>query len=687
MKFIKNALLGGGVALLMGCGVSLPELSDSLFDRFDLASVVKLDGDTVLVKIRDYFPALMQVDSVTSNDVAILSVGDYDDVALVSDAHTPWISTMEVWCEGIPATLVLQKVAGDGVERSEIPWLLTNGVSQKGFEVKVGNAPTIYVALWQNSLLPKEYLKLDGDKVTVSIPENAAKMERSFIRLYAHNDNGVANDVLIPLHYGKVITSVSEIKQSDKHAMVMYSLMIDRFNNGNPNNDIKLNTPEVLPKVDYYGGDLSGVTQKIKEGFFDNLGINTIWISPVTQNPFDAWGFINDPKTKFSGYHGYWPLFATKVDVRFGTEDELREMLDEAHKRHINVILDYVAHHMHINSPTLKAHPDWTTPMYTPDGRPNFELWDEFRLTTWFDKHIPSFDLSKPEAYGPLTDTALYWIEHFDFDGFRHDATKHIPEVFWRTLTQKAKLRFPDRNIYQIGETYGSPALIGSYVKSGMLDAQFDFNVYDAAIAALIDAPNTSFEHLSATLQASLDNYGYHNLMGYISGNHDRPRFISLAGGDIRPGEDTKAIGWKRDIGVGDDIGYARLSLLQALIMTIPGVPCIYQGDEFGQPGANDPDNRRMMQFGDYNHQEQSLLDKFTQVAHLRRSSLPLIYGDYVPLWVTKDVFAYARVYMGQQVIVAINKSDQSQTITTNSPLTHHSITINIPANDYIIKP
>ncbi|MFB0974120.1 MAG: hypothetical protein QMB59_06090, partial [Bacteroidales bacterium] len=75
---------------------------------------------------------------------------------------------------------------------------------------------------------------------------------------------------------------------------------------------------------------------------------------------------------------------------RFGTADELKGFLADAHADNKNVILDYVSNHLHINSPTLKAHPDWVTPDVTPDGRPNFQLWDEFRLTTWFDKHIPS---------------------------------------------------------------------------------------------------------------------------------------------------------------------------------------------------------------------------------------------------------------------------------------------------------
>jgi hypothetical protein len=117
---------------------------------------------------------------------------------------------------------------------------------------------------------------------------------------------------------------------------------------------------------------------------------------------------------------------------------------------------------------------------------------------------------------------------------------------------------------YQIGETYGSPELISSYIGSGMLDAQFDFNVYDDEVAVF--ARNTeSFERLKNSLTQSLRYYGYHNLMGYISGNQDRPRFISLAGGDLLFNEDSKYAGWTRTIGVGDTSSYRKLMMLQRL--------------------------------------------------------------------------------------------------------------------------
>jgi glycosidase len=333
----------------------------------------------------------------------------------------------------------------------------------------------------------------------------------------------------------------------------------------------------------------------------------------------------------------------------------------------MNVILDYVSNHMHIESPTLKAHPDWTTPSYTPDGRKNRELWDEFRLTTWFDDHIPSLDLEREEICSQLSDTALFWMQNYDFDGYRHDATKHIPEGYWRLLTRKLLDSLPGKNLYQIGETYGSLSLISLYVKPGMLDGQFDFNVYDTYIWATT-RPEGSFEGLAGCIEANLAVYGYHNLMGYISGNHDRPRYISLASGDVKHDEDQKLAGWKRDIVVSDTMAYRKLAMLHALNFTLPGVPCIYYGDEYGQPGANDPDNRRWMEFEGYSSHEQQVADEVKELTHLRRSSMPLMYGDYFQLQAENDIFAYMRSYMGEAVITFLNKSAESREISVTLP-------------------
>ena len=535
--------------------------------------------------------------------------------------------------------------------------------------------------LWQDTRAT-EYINYEqyGTEATLTIePAWRESKGRSFIRVYAMGDGKRLNDLLIPLENGKVVCDVAQLTRHDDQAQVLYSLMIDRFHNGNKANDWKMNSPEVLDIVDYQGGDIAGITQKIKEGFFTELGINTIWISPITQNPWDAWGMNKFPNgnkydntktyTKFSGYHGYWPIFTTEVEKRFTTEEELHEMLDVAHKNGINVILDYVANHMHINSPTLQAHPDWHTDSILPDGRRNFELWDEARLTTWFDVHIPTLDLERPEVCSPMTDSALVWLDKFAFDGFRHDACKHIPLNYWRELGAKMKQRYPDRHIWMIGETYGDPSLIGSYVKSGMLNSQFDFNIYHTAIDVL-GKPNQSLQKMHETVMQSLAAYGSHHTMGNISGNHDKCRFISLAGGAVSWNENDKAAGWEREIGVTADgnpekeeQAYKAAMLLEVINLTIPGVPCIYQGDEYGEAGANDPDNRHMLKFNGLSERQQQFRNEVQQLVQLRRNSLPLIYGEYIPVTVTDTLWVFDRTYMGETVRVSIDLANLAYSI------------------------
>lgn len=566
------------------------------------------------------------------------------------------VATIHAWKAGAKSSIVA--LCG---ERNTNARLFTAGEMMRMVAVEASMRPVQIVAMWQNCRLSEQCIIRGEESFEVMIPHDAAALDRSFLRIFASSNEGLFNDVLIPLEKGRVVTSVDQLTRHDHETQILYSLMIDRFEDGNPTNNEPLNRPDVLPEVDYQGGDLKGITKKIEEGFFTDLGMTTIWISPVTQNPLDAWGLNQTPFTRFSGYHGYWPIYTTVVDHRFGTEEELHEMLATAHEHNLNVVLDYVANHLHINSPVLQEHPDWVTPLMLPDGRKNLGLWDEQRLTTWFDEHIPTLDHERIEVVEPMTDSAVYWMNKFDFDGFRHDACKHIPLHYWRKLTKKMRQAVPDKNLWQIGETYGSPELIGSYVRSGMINAQFDFNVYHTALDVL--TRGHSVKALAQVVEQSLGAYGAHHTMGNITGNHDKGRLISLAGGTLDPDEDHKLAGWTRKIEVGDPVGYKKLALVNALNMTIPGVPCIYQGDEYGEPGGNDPDNRRMMRFEGYNEAEQAQLAVTKRLAELRRQELPLLYGDQMTLQLTEKVWAYLRVYMGEWVVVVLNTGDEAVTM------------------------
>lgn len=539
--------------------------------------------------------------------------------------------------------------------QDSVPFVSTSTFTEKAFTLTSTN-PINTALVYSDNVLVDSFFDENGTtSITINIPNNTAK--RSHIRVYTANKFGRGNDVLIPLEEGKIITDATKLTRTDFHTQVMYFLMVDRFKDGNPSNTKKVQNDSIHPKANYYGGDLEGVLLKIKEGYFTELGINTIWLSPITQNPEGAYGLWPDPLTKFSGYHGYWPISNTKIDYRFGNEDVFRELIQEAHKRNINVILDYVANHVHEEHPLYKKHPEWATNLYLPDGTLNTEKWDEHRLTTWFDTFMPTLDFSKPEVVEKMTDSAAYWVTNYNLDGFRHDATKHIQLEFWRTLTKKIKQR-TNRPIFQIGETYGSPDLIRSYVNTGMLDAQFDFNLYDAAVQAF--AKNeTGFQHLAATLQKSLQYYGYHHLMGNISGNQDRARFISYASGDVRFDEDAKKAGWTRKIGMSDTTAYNKLAMLQAFNMAIPGIPCIYYGDEYGSIGGNDPDNRKMMRFTGLNKHEQQLKQKVANLVKTRRNSMALQYGSTKIVEASDKALIIKRTYFNEQATLIINTSDK----------------------------
>ena len=564
-----------------------------------------------------------------------------------------------------------------------------------GSAFNCGDVSFRILALWNNVELENIEVSEteDGGTWIISIPIDPRLAERfwdsslltgvnqSYIRVWVGSNKGISNDVLIPMQNGLPVIKSNDLILEDPHRKIIYNPMIDRFVNGNLSNDKPLLRPDVDYKVDFYGGDVAGITKKIEEGYFNLLGINTLWISPVVKNPAGSYGQWKNPATKFSGYHGYWPISLRETDERFCTPDELKKFIRVAHSHGISVLLDYVAHHIHEEHPLYKQRPDWFTPLILPDGSKNTERWDDYRLTTWFDDFMPTFNYFKPEVVDALTDSALWWFKEFDVDGFRHDATKHIPDAFWRTLSYKVKRdvqqpaysKGKSRSLYQIGETYGSAELIGSYLGSGLLDAQFDFNMYDAAVGAF--KGNGGMIQLANTLQDSRKWYGSHHTMGNISGNQDKPRIISILDGSIKEGEDSKQAGWDRNIKVSDPGVYDRLSTLFAYNFSIPGIPVIYYGDEIGMPGANDPDSRRMMRFssgyqgslGDMSIAEGLLRQEVSELAKFRSENMALLYGELETQSLGDSVLVIRRRYFGESVWTVINNSNSSIELKINT--------------------
>ena len=228
----------------------------------------------------------------------------------------------------------------------------------------------------------------------IILPKEAFKEAYSYLRAYSFNKYGESNNLLIPLKKGKVITNSQMLNPRDKYTQMIYFMLVDRFNNGNKGNDLPIDDKEVHEKANYFGGDLEGIIQKIEEGYFSELGVNTVWLSPITQNPYYAEVEYPAPHRKYSGYHGYWPISCTSIDTRFGTSQELKTLVDKAHSKNIQVLLDFVSNHVHEKNPLIIDNPTWATDLILENGEENIRIWDEQRLTTWFDRFLPTIDLT-----------------------------------------------------------------------------------------------------------------------------------------------------------------------------------------------------------------------------------------------------------------------------------------------------
>ena len=164
----------------------------------------------------------------------------------------------------------------------------------------------------------------------------------------------------------------------DWESQILYFMMVDRFRNGNPDNDRPVDDPAIHPRANDHGGDLTGIQSGLDEGYFQDLGVTALWVSPLTRNPDGRLWILARP------VHGRdqpvlrIPRILAHLQHRIGpplrNPGRIRRLRDAAHEEDMNFILDYVANHVHEEHPLYAAHPDWVTSLYLPDGRENTQL-------------------------------------------------------------------------------------------------------------------------------------------------------------------------------------------------------------------------------------------------------------------------------------------------------------------------
>ncbi|MCB0738666.1 MAG: hypothetical protein KDC92_14215, partial [Bacteroidetes bacterium] len=160
------------------------------------------------------------------------------------------------------------------IDKLQTPVLSTQNFTDNEITLGLENGAEQILTFWGNQRIEANKAK---NSITIQIPDAASQLNRSYIRCYAANGNRLSNDVLIPLQKGKVITDANELTRHDHHTGILYNAFVDRFYDGDAENNSKTEG-NIHPKANYHGGDIAGVHQKIEEGYFQDLGVNTIWI-------------------------------------------------------------------------------------------------------------------------------------------------------------------------------------------------------------------------------------------------------------------------------------------------------------------------------------------------------------------------------------------------------------------------
>jgi glycosidase len=469
---------------------------------------------------------------------------------------------------------------------------------------------------------------------------------------------------------------------------LLYMAVTDRFEDGDVSNDAAP-TPGVDPREDFQGGDFQGVTTEINAGTFDKLGVRVLWLSPYNTNPSDAW-VASDGVHMTMGYHGYWPIKAREVDARFGGEAALKDLVTAAHAHGIRVLADMVIQHVHQEHEYVKAHPDWFSTGCVC-GTSGCD-WTADRLTCIFSTYLPNVNWENPEAAAQWEADSIWWADTFDLDGFRMDAVKQVPDIAVTNLTWAMRSEFEPSGtkFFMTGETAmgwsncdGAEAgydtsgadlacnasqyqLINEYLGPTRLNGQFDFPLYYAV--PLNDFASSSFGLAEADYwtQASGWEYLTGSIMSPYIGSEDTARFITIAS------DPSQAYNQWTDIATAPttSLSYSQLQMAMTWLLTIPGAPLVYYGDEYGQWGGVDPNNRVLWRGnGVLDANEAATLAYVQKLGTARKNLVALRRGEYRPIMSNANTLLFGRQDAGGDVaLVAL--SNTAQTFTAALPVT-----------------
>jgi alpha-amylase len=327
-------------------------------------------------------------------------------------------------------------------------------------------------------------------------------------------------------------------------------------------------------------GDLNGVTQKLD--YLKDLGIGGLWLMPIFPSP---------------SYHGYDVTDYYSINPQYGTLDDFKRLLAEAHKRGMRVILDLPLNHtsnlhpwfLDANSGKQSVYRDWYLWSDTDLGYlnpSNGQAWNK-GITGYyfsiFSPRMPDLNYRNPAVTAEMEKVTRFWLAEVGIDGFRLDAAKHLIEQgekqentastheWYKGYYQAYKADKPDA--FVIGEAFNADAFLASTYTGDQLDMMFDFELASGFVNSANGGGSSAVDSALTFAKESLPSWQF----GSFLTNHDQNRVMSVLNGDLN-----------------------KARVAASLLLTSPGVPFLYYGEEIGMTGEKpDPQIRRPMQWSD----------------------------------------------------------------------------------------
>jgi len=455
---------------------------------------------------------------------------------------------------------------------------------------------------------------------------------------------------------------------------IIYLIMIDRFSDGDPTNNIPPGAPPDATNRQnaraYHGGDLRGVINRLS--YLKELGVTAIWLTPWHDN----WNGINTcvhPWCPNTYYHGYHTIDYYAVEDRFGDMKTLRELVEKAHAAGLKVIQDQVANHIGSRHPwaTETPLPNWfhgTMQAHELNRFQNSVLLSPHAnhahvrntLDGWFSDDMPDMNQDEPEVAAYEIQNALWWVGMTGIDGIRQDTIQYIPRKFISDLSTALHRQYA--KMWMVGEVFERDAaqtafFIGAHKGwDGIdtnLDSVFDFSLWSVSLDVF-----TNKKPVRALRDQLKYDALYPNplLITTLANNHDTMRFMSLEGATL-----------------------AGAKLHVAFILGVRGIPQLYSGEEIAMEGKEDPDNRRdfpggfpgdsrnAFQASGRTSLEQETWEWTRNWIELRRKYSAIRNGRLTDLYFDDDAYVFSRHNQEQTLVIAINRSSQTRKLTMDA--------------------